>query len=266
VIPRNVEMMLALAALVLAAPGRAQDLNATVTRVERKVELMRTDAGWEPVTVGMSLLPGDRLHTGFHATCAVKFPDGSTLDVKPMSMVLLQKLEEADGKQRARVWLKLGEVSAEVAHARGSAADFQVKTPTTTASVRGTSIHRISYNPAFGTIIEMGSHGLLEAASHGGRVAVGATEHTQVHDVSDQPLSNEDLARRRVGIELAPAGTTDAEQEDVLDTGVPKSNPVNEAGSGLAGRTILTTIQSVQPPPVPPVPTTRVIVPIPLLP
>lgn len=260
------KLALTLIAGALAAPLAAQDLTATVTRVERKVEVQKGDQGFAPVTVGMAIAPGDKVHTGFKATCSLKFPDGSTLDVKPMSMVLLQKLEDSDGKLKGRVWLKLGEVSAEVAHPRGTDADFQVKTPTTTASVRGTSIHRIAYNPAFGTIVEMGAHGLLEAASHGGRVAVGAEEHTHVHDVTDTPLSDEDLQRRRHGAGLPPPGTTRDEQEDVLDAGVPKVDPINEAGSGFLGNTIQSTIQVNQPPPTVTVPTTRVIVPIPVLP
>jgi hypothetical protein len=95
---------IALAALILAAPSHAQDLACTITKLERKVEVQKNEGGWQPATIGMPLAPGDKVHTGYKAVATVKFPDGSTMEVKPMSLVLLQKLDDGDGKLKSRVW------------------------------------------------------------------------------------------------------------------------------------------------------------------
>lgn len=252
--------------LALAAPLCAEDLSILVTKVERKVEVSRADAGWEPATAGMKLVPGDRIHTGFKAVCAVKFPDGSALDVQPMSLVMLQKLDDGQGHLRSRVWLRLGEVSAQVNRSTGASADFNVKTPTTTASVRGTKINRISYQCGTGTIVEMGSHGLLEVGNFKGRVHLPPNTTTQVTDYRATPYTPERYILGTQTIQIQPEGTTRGEIDDIVDLGVPKTNPFTQGGTGLTSSIVNAENAQIAPPPPTATSFTRVTVNIPVLP
>jgi len=256
-----------IALLALATSAAAQELTCSVTKVERKVEVQKNEGAWQAAAVGLALSAGDRLHTGYKATATVKFVDGSTMEVKPMSLVLIQKLDDGTGKAKSRVWLRLGEVSAEVNKRNVAASDFQVRTPTTTASVRGTQILRIAYNPGIGTIIEMGSHGLLDVNTAKGHAATGAFDQSKVDDDNAAPLRPEDVVRSDIAVHLPPQGSTRDEIRDVLDLGVPKSGPPAESGSGFTSNITLLEQQSIAPlPPPPPAPPARVIVNIPALP
>ncbi len=102
--------------------------------------MQRNESGWEPAVAGTKLRAGDRIHTGFKATVTLTFEDGSTLTIKPMSLVLLNEVsvDPATRVLKVRTWLNLGDVSAHVNRSTGAAADFDIKTPTATASDRGT--------------------------------------------------------------------------------------------------------------------------------
>jgi hypothetical protein len=126
----------------------------TISGLSRKVEVQQNETTWFPASDSVKLKEGDKIHTGWKAGAKLTFPDGSTIVLKPMSLLLIQSLKSGpDGKLTVRVWLPLGEVSATVNRSRGSAADFEVKTPTTTASVRGT-IFSVLYDGAM-TIVSV---------------------------------------------------------------------------------------------------------------
>jgi hypothetical protein len=229
-----------LLALPLAASAQ-DELSATIEKIERKVEVQRGGGAWEPATVKMQLAAGDKVHTGFKATATVRFGDGSVIDVKPMSMVMLQKLEDPDGKVKNRVWMRIGEVGAKVERPTGAPADFEVRTTTVTASVRGTRIQRIACNAGIGTRISMGSSGRIEAKSRGGRAHLSKNERSQAKDPMKPPLTPQDVDRRELVADVQPTGSVGEELEDVEDTGVPKTNPLNTGGSGLASQAVLAT-------------------------
>jgi hypothetical protein len=110
-----------------------------LSRLSRRVEVQLNEGAWVPATAALQLRPGDRIHTGWKSGATLTLPDGSKLEVKPMSMVQIGTLEVGpDGRVSGRVLLQLGEVRAQVNRLRGSSADFEVKTPTSTTSVRGT--------------------------------------------------------------------------------------------------------------------------------
>ena len=111
----------------------------TLGDLRGKVEVALRQGAWQPATPGMKLRQSDKIHTGFKSGATLTFPDGSTVRMEPMSLILLEKFSRADAQGfRVRVFLKLGDVKASVSRLRGSHADFEVKTPTTTTSSRGT--------------------------------------------------------------------------------------------------------------------------------
>jgi hypothetical protein len=148
-----------------------------ISGLSRKVEVQQNETTWIPASDSLTLKAGDKIHTGFKAGATLTFPDGSKLVVKPMTLVLIQSVETTGGKTTVRVWLKLGEVSATINRSRGSAVDFDVKTPTTTASSRGT-VFSVLYDGAT-TIVSVRTDVVVVKPNSGKPVAV-----TAGHEVS----------------------------------------------------------------------------------
>lgn len=123
-------------------PGftQAAAFQVRVDKVEGEVEFLRDGAegGATPLSGGEVLGENDRLYTGMESQATLSFPDGSTVVVKELTDMKIATLDQKGDAVKTRLWLKAGEVSAEVTHDRPVAADFQIKTPTATCSVRGT--------------------------------------------------------------------------------------------------------------------------------
>jgi hypothetical protein len=150
----------------------------TIAGVDRKVEVSRNASGWEPATAGMQLANGDRVHTGFKAGVILNYPDGSRLIVGPMTLLQLTNTAVGpEGGIKARVWLKLGEVSAQVNRSTGARGDFEVKTPTTTASVRGTKFS-VAYDGS-ATTVAVTESSVEVTSNSGAKVVVPAGMETR---------------------------------------------------------------------------------------
>jgi len=111
----------------------------TLADVSRKVEVSRAESGWEAATNGMKLGNGDRVHTGFKSGVTMTFPGGTRLLVRDMVLLQITNVSVGpSGGVSARMLLKTGQVTAQVNRSTGARGDFEVKTPTSAASVRGT--------------------------------------------------------------------------------------------------------------------------------
>ena len=127
---------------------------------------------------GMQLHTGDRVHTGFKAEVDPTFPDGSRLLVGPFTLLHLTNiLRGPEGGVTARVLLRPGEVTAQVNRSTGAHGDFQVKTPTTTASIRGTRF-RIAYDGS-ATTVAVTESSVLVTANNGASQTVTAGMETR---------------------------------------------------------------------------------------
>jgi hypothetical protein len=157
----------------------------TVSGVTRKVEVSRNEGSWEPAIDGMKLSSGDRIHTGFKAGVTLTFVDGSTVAIKQMSLLQLESVSRStDGVLHVRGHLRLGEVAAEVNRSSGSAADFNIKTPTSTASIRGTKL-TVFYD-GIATLVAV-TEGTVHVAPNTGAavdVAAGSQVSATAHGVS----------------------------------------------------------------------------------
>ena len=126
-----------------------------------------------------------------------------------MSRLLIQSVEAGSGKTTVRVWLQLGEVSASVNRSRGSAADFQVKRPTTTASIRGT-VFSVLYDGT--TTIVSVTKGTVSVKPSAGKAA----DVTAGHEVSS--TASAVSAPAAIGKAARPAGSVGPEKALALLT------------------------------------------------
>ena len=115
----------------------AASLTATITEVAGKVECKLPGNDWKTAKVGDTLPAGSFISTGFKSTAIIK-TESATLTVKPVTRLSLEELIKSEGTTKTQMFLMAGRVKAEVTPKEGEKAEFKVKSPTATASVRGT--------------------------------------------------------------------------------------------------------------------------------
>lgn len=112
-------------------------LTATITEVAGKVECKLPGKEWQSAKTGDVLPAGSLISTGFKSTAILK-TEAATLTVKPVTRLSLEELVKSEGTTKTQMFLMTGRVRAEVTPKDGEKAKFKIKSPTATASVRGT--------------------------------------------------------------------------------------------------------------------------------
>jgi hypothetical protein len=127
-----------MAAVLLAFPVLAQ--TAKVVRFSGKVEFMRPGGTWTAATAGIEFPIGSTISTGFKSQ-AVLAVGPSQITVLPLTRLTVQELLQTDTSVSTTLNLDTGKVRAEVKTAPGQTADFKLRSPVSTAAVRGTDFY-----------------------------------------------------------------------------------------------------------------------------
>jgi hypothetical protein len=93
---------------------------------------------WIPAQRGDSLERAAVVSTGFKSTAVIALGN-SLLSVQPLTRLTLEEIEETAGNERVNLNLQTGRIRADVKPPAGGKTEFTVKSPSATASVRGTS-------------------------------------------------------------------------------------------------------------------------------
>lgn len=94
-----------------------------------------------PLSGGEVLGTRDRLVTGMETSVTLHFDNDSMVVVHELTDLMIGEFEPSKDLVRTRLWLKAGEISADLLHMPGApASDFTIKTPTATCSVRGSGV------------------------------------------------------------------------------------------------------------------------------
>jgi hypothetical protein len=124
-------------AATMFAPHLLDAQEAEIREVTGTVEVQR--AGTERLLkaeTGMKVQSGDLIITGFKSTTLLKIGD-AVLAVRPFTRLTLEEIVQNQGKNAATIFLQSGRVRAEVTPPSGGRTDFTVRSPSSTASVRG---------------------------------------------------------------------------------------------------------------------------------
>lgn len=122
---------------VLALSAYSQNkIFAKVEAVSGKVEIYKGSA-WSSLTEGALLNRGDIISTGFNSEAVILIKD-SRVKLAALTRMTVEQLAENDVKEETRLFIDTGKVSASVKHAENKRTDFKVRSPVSTASVRGT--------------------------------------------------------------------------------------------------------------------------------
>lgn len=133
---------LAIAAALLAAVtglsfAASAPLAATLVEVAGKVEYQLPGKDWKSAKKGDVIPKGTVVSTGFKSSAVLKVGP-ATITVKPVTRMALEDLVQSDSGTQTQLFLQTGRVKADVTPQAGQTAEFKVKSPTATASVRGT--------------------------------------------------------------------------------------------------------------------------------
>ncbi len=108
-----------------------------ITDVSGRVELRQPGGNWKTAVPGMLLTKGSYISTGFNASARLEMGE-TVLFVKQLTRMQLEELMEKEGLQTTRFFLRVGKVGAEIKTAEGLKHNFTIKSPISTAAVRGT--------------------------------------------------------------------------------------------------------------------------------
>ncbi|MBN2873967.1 MAG: FecR domain-containing protein [Spirochaetales bacterium] len=120
---------------VVAAASAAT--GATIVEVAGKVEFQAPGKAWAVAKAGIVLPGGTIVSTGFKSTVLLKV-GLATITVKPITRLTLEEILESESGTQTQLFLLAGRVKADVKPQPGQTTQFRVKSPTATASVRGT--------------------------------------------------------------------------------------------------------------------------------
>lgn len=114
-------------------------LSAVFSSVEGKVEIDRGQ-GWTAVEAGTVLEGPVLISTSFRSYATLKLGDTETyLHIDPLTRISLDELIQSEGEQTTSFNLRIGKVRAEVERTQEVNHTFTLRSPVSTASVRGTS-------------------------------------------------------------------------------------------------------------------------------
>jgi hypothetical protein len=127
-----------LACFVFATSGLFAAESAVFKEVKGKVEYQIDGDDWMPAKVGASVPAGAVISTGFKSSAALEVL-GSVIMIKPLTRMVLDELVRSASGTKTGLTLLSGKVKTEVKPSSATSATvFDVKSPTATASVRGT--------------------------------------------------------------------------------------------------------------------------------
>ena len=120
---------------LLAAPLFSQ-LQAVIKEVSGKVEIKAPAKGWVSATEGMEISKGTIISTGFRSQALLELAS-SNLYVKQLTRMSLDELTQKGGIVTNGLFLRVGKVRAQVKTTAGLQHNFTLKSPISTAAVRG---------------------------------------------------------------------------------------------------------------------------------
>ncbi len=111
--------------------------NATISRVSGKVEYLVAGGSWTEAAAGDVIPIGATISTGFRSS-AVLTVVGSELTVSALTRMSIEELAETNDSITTTLNLRTGKVRASVRATSGKSTDFRLRSPVSTAAVRGT--------------------------------------------------------------------------------------------------------------------------------
>ena len=170
-------------------------VQAVVKETKGKVEIKLPFKSWQSARKGMIVPKNALISTGFHSTAMISM--GKTvLKVKQLTRLKLEELIEKQGTVSTKLFLRVGKIKASVKSSKGLRQNFKLRSPVSTAAVRGTEFEYDGINLK----VEEGVVQFFNLLAQ--RRDVGANENSETDGYST-PSSGED--GRLTGGSISPS-------------------------------------------------------------
>ena len=164
---------------------------ATLAVLHGQVDAQKSGGDFAPAFDGDLLTTGDVVRANADGNAVVTFFEGSTLTVESGSQVRVTSLvKTGDGGIQVSIEQSLGRTWASV-QKLGSSSTFEIKTPTSTAAVRGTAFETVveTFNGVTTTTVKTTEGEVVVQAVSGGQTIVGAGQEVQVPQGGQAPAN-----------------------------------------------------------------------------
>lgn len=214
---RSILVVVVVAAL-FCLPLTAGD--ATFKSVTGKVEYrLSANEAWQVATKGTIVPEGSDISTGFKSTAAIEL-NGSVMMVKALTRMSLEEIAKSSNGTTTGLYLMAGKVQVEVRP--GSTAkktEFKIKSPMSTASVRGTGFMYDTKNLLVG-------HGVVELKNRFG-------VNRNVNAGQFAAVGNQGSVAKAIPVEVPQEAllTPDGDESEIDEVVEGLFSPSNAAGS-----------------------------------
>ena len=200
-IKRAVRRLVSILVLLLLTAAGIDAQTAVIREVTGKVELLKPGAGWVKAVKGMTVDKGATISTGFKSSAVLEL-GSSIVTARALTRLTLEELVRIENTVQTSLFLKVGKVRAEVKSSQGLAQDFKLKSPVSTAAVRGTTIEGDGEN----TTCE---GGLVSVSNALGQTrTIGDGEQTTVASADAPPAAPEAQKAADAGVATGPIVVT----------------------------------------------------------
>ena len=164
---------------IFISPLFSADL-ITVLSTQGKVEIKQPGESWSKAVEGQTIPEGSVISTGFKSSAELDLSGSSTVYIKQLTRMGVDKLAISGKQVNTKLNLKLGRIKADVKTSKGLRHNFTLKTPVSTAAVRGTvfesSVRKLEV--VTGRISFTNKIGQKTTVDGGGSSSVGGTGFT----------------------------------------------------------------------------------------
>lgn len=186
---------------------------------------------WKRASQGMVIKEGTQISTGYGAEAELQLADSSIVNVYQLTQIGIDKFFRERAKVKTNINLKIGRVKAKVQRIEDELSDFDVVTPTSVVSARGT-VTKVGETD-FGTDASAEKH-TIEVRDNKGRrevVRQGQVSKVKPGEVPTQVVV-ERLKAAKVNVAVIGESRSETKRREIGDMiqvkpGVQKSGSVS---------------------------------------
>jgi hypothetical protein len=208
--------------------GIIRELSGTVETKAANV------SAWARAAQGDRIEKNTIISTGFKSTVVIALGN-STITVRPLTRLSLEEIARNGNDEQVHLSLQTGRVRAEVTPPAGGKTDFTVRSPSATASVRGTSFDFDGMN------LHVDGGTVQYSLANGRQVFVNEQKNSYVDEVNRRVVSPFEAAAEALTPALPPgsnAGAVTGDHIPYIGNSAPPSTTGNvkiEIGPGNWG-------------------------------
>jgi FecR protein len=130
-------ILIILLIIVFISPVFSAEL-VTVKTLNGRVEVKEPGGTWSKAFEGKEIPAGTLISTGFKSQAELDLSGSSTIFIKQLTRISVDELKISGKQVNTKLNLRLGRIKANVKTSQGLKHDFTLRTPVSTAAVRGT--------------------------------------------------------------------------------------------------------------------------------